>query len=784
MKKQNFSKPLFWVLLSWTLWAGLFTPLSTEAHLLLPPKDSFLKKQGLHLIDEEQDSKKQNLSPRGGQLYPVKKSLEEKRDNETNSEANKQIQTNNTKLKDHKQIVKKLKKWSTTQLRPSMQLWSKYKWAQLSQKTKPLLSCRLFMELSHNPHFPLADLSLWRAMEACPQLPKRRPKPPPKWLKNLSTDIQIANAKRMKNPSSHIEGLVLKSKGSLPLSQKVELVKTALRVAQKNNLKDSLNPLQQRLYQLAPRFIARPQASQYLFVANDWLKNRQFKKALTYYKKVINGNASITEKIKAFQGACRLHKLKRDRATYLKASLQLSRFIKRQYKKNQDPQFRKLSFETDLKLAKIYWTQGQRDSARRVLKDIQKTFQKTESMAEVYWVRGRMHEEKGNPQGALWWYQQTLKEEFQNPSFKLQVMWYQAWNLRKLKKHQLAIHLFSEIIKLSEKVETTPARALYWKAISHRELKEEHLAKTTFEKLISEDPMGYYGLLAHRALGHPIHWPGEPLTSSPMSTRSQLTDSQLTDSQLTDFRLTDSRLTDSRLRKKGFQTQYLNWLLSLSENKIAKLYLDEMSKSYRSLKNHKSETWTQIFTYYAKAGHYLELFYQLGQLPPKLRRHILASQPELIFPRPFHKEVQQAAQKLNIQEEYIYSIMRQESAFNPRARSSADALGLLQVLPELGIAARRTLNIPYDQMEDLYNPSINIQVGASYLKKLWNESKEQFILSTATYNANKKAIRHWLKNPLQGGCSYFYRRCSLQRDKNLSQIGHAKLYFLPTSQSK
>ena len=430
------------------------------------------------------------------------------------------------------------------------------------------------------------------------------------------------------------------------------------------------------------------------------------------------------QKIKAFKGACRLHKLKRDRLSHLKASIQFSAFVRKQYLKNKSPHLEESYFNVHMDLARIYWTQGYRVQARKTLQHIERVFGQRHSMAKVHWVRGRMHEEKGNPRGALWWYNRALKEKFNDNKLKEKIMWYKAWNLRKLDRHNEAIELLMQMMKESEDPFNS-FRYRYWIAISHKKLGQENQAVATLETLLKEDPVGFYGLLAHRALGRPIEWP-KIEESIPNS-------------------------LDSHLRKSGFKLRYLEWLLTVSENEIAKLYLDEISKHYHQFKGEqRQEIWTQIFNYYARSGDYLALFQQLGRIPGNIRRKILSKYPEIIFPRPFHRDVQRAYQQFGISIEYIYSIMRQESAFNPKARSSADALGLLQVLPELGITAHRTFKIPYQKMEDLYNPSTNIQIGTFHLRQLWDQYDGQFILATAAYNANKKAIHTWLKTRYKG----------------------------------
>lgn len=632
---------------------------------------------------------------------------------------------------DRQSLILQAEKWSQRSSHQSIQLWSKYMRARLSQKVDPTKSCQLFTELSYNSRFLLSDLSKWRAREVCLNPSKKGPLF--NWFKDIRLNIQMAKTQKEKKSQRYIDLLVLKSERSQMTSHKIQFLQKAIQHARESHLeKESLH---KKLYALAPRFIPQPQPPQYFSVATDFLKTRQFQKALVYYQKVIDGDFSINEKIKALKGVRRLYKLKRDKLSHLKASRQLSAFIKRVQSK--DPHLRELYFQSHIYLTKVYWTQGDQVAAWKTLQHIQNTGE--HSMAKIYWLYGRMSEEKGDYAEALQWYNQSLKENFHNSEFKEKVMWYQAWNLRKLNQHNKAIEVLTQMTHTNL---FNSFRYRYWMAVSHRELKQEKHARENFEKLIQEDPVGFYGLLAHRALKRPIEWPKVDSSESKRSWSDP-------------FR---------RLQKNGFKSTYLEWLLAVSERKVAKLYLDEVSKHYRQQvgnhrenkksKNHKEqEGWTQIFRGYALAGYYLEFFQHLGRLSGKDRTRVLSTYPNIVFPRPFHRDVQRASQQFGLSADYIYSIMRQESAFNPNARSFADAFGLLQVLPKWG--THKNFKIPYQRMEDLYKPSTNIQVGTAHLRQLWDQYNNQFILATAAYNASEMAVNGWVKTRYKGDALTF-----------------------------
>jgi len=117
----------------------------------------------------------------------------------------------------------------------------------------------------------------------------------------------------------------------------------------------------------------------------------------------------------------------------------------------------------------------------------------------------------------------------------------------------------------------------------------------------------------------------------------------------------------------------------------------------------------------------------------------------LLFPRNYRDLIKQATSSEQIPPEIAFSIIRQESAFNPRARSPVDAFGLMQLLPSIAKNLSHNTNIPYKEAEDLFSPEVNIPLGAKEIKGLLTKYDQQYILAVSAYNASGTAIRGWLK---------------------------------------
>ncbi len=92
----------------------------------------------------------------------------------------------------------------------------------------------------------------------------------------------------------------------------------------------------------------------------------------------------------------------------------------------------------------------------------------------------------------------------------------------------------------------------------------------------------------------------------------------------------------------------------------------------------------------------------------------------------------------------IYAFVRQESAFNPRARSPAGAAGLMQLMPATARAMARRVGTPADANR-LYQPDVNLMLGQHYLRYLMDYEPigPNLFLVAAAYNSGPGNLQRW-----------------------------------------
>ncbi len=148
------------------------------------------------------------------------------------------------------------------------------------------------------------------------------------------------------------------------------------------------------------------------------------------------------------------------------------------------------------------------------------------------------------------------------------------------------------------------------------------------------------------------------------------------------------------------------------------------------------------------AGHYGAGMQAVRQAFPQLEARRIADIPSdawrAAFPLPFELNLRSEAARNQLDPMLVAGLIRQESAFEPKAMSHAGAIGLMQVMPQTALKVAHQIKVHYVRVR-LTDPGYNLQLGSRYLANLL-ESFGTPEPALAAYNAGEDHVAEWTTN--------------------------------------
>jgi soluble lytic murein transglycosylase len=117
----------------------------------------------------------------------------------------------------------------------------------------------------------------------------------------------------------------------------------------------------------------------------------------------------------------------------------------------------------------------------------------------------------------------------------------------------------------------------------------------------------------------------------------------------------------------------------------------------------------------------------------------------LAFPMPYQEDVEKYAREHELDPYLVAGLIRQESEFNPKVISHANAYGLTQILPSTGRDLSRRVGLRAFQTSMLFDPAVNLRLGTYYLKILLKSFGGRWEDVLAAYNGGGSRVTKWRK---------------------------------------
>lgn len=254
--------------------------------------------------------------------------------------------------------------------------------------------------------------------------------------------------------------------------------------------------------------------------------------------------------------------------------------------------------------------------------------------------------------------------------------------------------------------------ALYWAARSRMALNERTEALSLLGKVRERSPVTYYAVQTADLLGEPFEVPTADYRPSPVPPWVTTGIDQL-----------------ALLREAGF---------SRTEDALAARYVDRARPN------------PTVLLHLAGGFHLLDRNWEAIQLGWSVRNAGRAWDRlllEVIYPFPYRDMVTREAEETGVDPFLMAALIRQESAFRADARSSANARGLMQVLPVTGQSLARRIGPSDFDSAKLYVPDVNLHLGAAYLREMLGRYDNDLPLVLSAYNAGPTRANRWRNFP-------------------------------------
>jgi soluble lytic murein transglycosylase len=112
------------------------------------------------------------------------------------------------------------------------------------------------------------------------------------------------------------------------------------------------------------------------------------------------------------------------------------------------------------------------------------------------------------------------------------------------------------------------------------------------------------------------------------------------------------------------------------------------------------------------------------------------------YPRAYWDLFHSASTQRALDPYLVLALARQESLFNPYATSVSNARGLMQLIPSTARKVATERGMDPDAIH-LYDPSVNVDLGTTYLKSLFEMFSGNAFHAVAAYNGGEHAVAKW-----------------------------------------
>ena len=372
-------------------------------------------------------------------------------------------------------------------------------------------------------------------------------------------------------------------------------------------------------------------------------------------------------------------------------------------------------------LAELARNRNDTEYQQQTIARMESDFPRSPWLAEALFSSGNMYMLRRDYPAAVKDYS-YLAAHFPDNTNASAAHWRAGWLSYRQGQYADATRLFDEQIRLYPTAKET-ASAIYWRGRLYET--EDHKpasAAANYRALIRAYQHYFYAQMARQRLA--------ALGSTPPAPQPQMDRLQpVPVPQLAESFPTDSpHLAKARLLANAGLNDYI----------AQEIAADPDSASWSALAE------AQI---YASYGETYRALRSLKRALPYAATASIKSIPltywRILFPEPWWETIKAESARNNLDPYLVASLIRQESEFDPRAVSYANAYGLMQLLPSVGKQLAREEGISHFETFQLLDPAMNIRLGTRYLRQMLDKFGGVQEYALAAYNAGDSRVVDW-----------------------------------------
>jgi soluble lytic murein transglycosylase len=378
------------------------------------------------------------------------------------------------------------------------------------------------------------------------------------------------------------------------------------------------------------------------------------------------------------------------------------------------------------RIGNILWNRNDNSQALGYFTRLIKAYPEGAEADRAQFAAADILESQGKSNEAIPLYR-SLPKKFPNSQVRDDSIWRLAWLHYRGGKLAEANGTFKSLAS-NAKEERYKTAALYWQAKTSQQLGAHDTANRLYQQIFDQGQESYYQALAAQALARA----GVAIPQSKPVKPASANDFHLQTYPEAAFHLIRSR----ELAQLKFHALAVNELDEINriagqQPPVRLLLIDEY------MSNH-------AFARSVALAH---------QLPGSAGDRLFHR-----YPLAYWEIIQTKAREAEIDPYLVVALIRQESLFDTRARSSAAALGLMQLLSTTATRVAKQLGLTAPSSEKLLEPELNVTLGTHYLQNLLQRYSNNWFKAIAAYNAGEAAVDRWEKNIITDDIEEFVER--------------------------